>query len=445
MATEFKLPELGENIDSGTIARVLVSQGDSVEKGQSILEVETDKAVVEVPAPAAGKIEKLNVKDGDTIKVGQLICTIGGGGTAEKSGAPESESKESKEAAPPKKPEAKVERPKLQVLERAESQAAPAQSQPATVRSGGGAVLASPTVRRLARELGVDLKLVPTADPTGRVTAQDVQNFAQGSGEAPVAAAPTPKAKAAPTGGDEGAATDSDQWGPIAYEPMNAIRKKTAERMAENWTTIPHVTHFEKADITGLEIARKKQGKAIEAEGGKLTITSFLLKVLAEALKTYPKFNASVDLDNQQLILKQYINIGIAADTPHGLLVPVIRDVDQKSVRELSIELPGLAARARDRKLALEEMQGGTFTISNLGGLGGHGFTPIINAPEVAILGVSRASMEAVYQDGQFVPRLLLPLSLSYDHRVIDGADAARFLHWIVEALEQPWSLFINQ
>lgn len=448
MATDFKLPELGENIDSGTIARVLVSDGDSVDKGQSILEVETDKAVVEVPSPAAGTIEKLSVKDGDTIKVGQLICSIGGEGKAKAEAPAEAAPAEEKKAKPaPSKAEAAP--PKLQVLDKPAPAPEKAQAAPAAKRAGG-AVLASPTVRRLARELGVDLKEVPTADPSGRVTAQDVQQYAQGGDGGAAAAAPAArKAAAAPAAKPSDVPTSeldggTDTWGAVAYEPMNAIRKKTAERMAQNWTTIPHVTHFEKADITALEDARKKHGKAIEAEGGKLTVTSFILKVLAEALKTFPKFNASVDLDGQQLVLKQYYNIGIAADTPHGLLVPVIRDVDQKSVRDLSIELPALAARARERKLSIDEMQGGTFTVSNLGGLGGHSFTPIINAPEVAILGVSRASFEPVLQQGQFVPRLMLPLSLSYDHRVIDGADAARFSHWIVEALEQPWSLFIN-
>ena len=307
-------------------------------------------------------------------------------------------------------------------------------------------MLASPSVRRLAREMGVDLGAVPVSDPTGRVTAQDILNFAGQGVATPMAAlapAAAPAAAAVPAPVLAGDAS-SDKWGAVVLEPMNGIRRKTAEHMANCWTTIPHVTHFDKADITALEEVRKKHAKKIEASGGKLTITCFIVKVLAHALKKFPRFNASLDLANDQLVLKQYYHIGVAADTPNGLLVPVVRNADQKSIVDIAIELPKLAEKARERKLSLDEMQGGTITISNLGGLGGYAFTPIVNAPEVAILGVSRSTFEPVWQGGQFVPRLMLPLSLSYDHRVIDGADAARFARYICETLEQPWGLFLE-
>lgn len=441
MGLEFKLPELGENIKQGTIARVLVKPGDVVQAGQAVAEIETDKAVTELNAPQGGTIEKVAVKDGDKVKVGQLICVIAA--TATTSVAQEAVS----DAAAAPVPAAEQRTPKLQVIERSAPAPNPA---PAAVprplaaaavvaasRPAGAPILASPTVRRLARELGVDIHAVATSDPSGRVSAQDVMLHARGG--TPLIPVQTP-----PLPGGAHLEMAKDAWGTVAYEPMNAIRRITAERMAKNWAEIPHVTHFDKADITALETARQKHAKAVEAQGGKLTVTCFLIKVLCEALKRFPRFNASIDLANERLLLKRYYHVGVAAETPNGLLVPVIRDADRKSILQLSQELPALAARARDRKLAPEDMQGGTFTISNLGGIGGQGFTPIINAPEVAILGVSRSAWEPVYMNGQFIPRLMLPLSLSYDHRVIDGADAARFARWVCEALEQPWSLFIE-
>lgn len=442
MATAFKLPVLGENVTAGTIARVLVKPGDGIKKGQAVLEVETDKAVVEVPAPGDGKVTEVKVKDGQKVSVGDLVLQYEAGAAgAAPTPAPT--------AAPAPAAAAPKPAPKLTVLQPPASRPAPAAapvSAPAVARAG--VVLASPSVRRLAREMGVDLNAIPTSDPSGRVTAQDVLNFAHGGGAAAAAPAPsaTPSVSAAPAPAAPVLSGDasSDKWGAVVLEPMNAIRRKTTEHMTTCWTTIPHVTHFDKADITALEETRKKYAKKLEAEGGKLTVTCFLLKVLASALKKYPRFNASVDLANERMILRQYYHIGVAADTPNGLLVPVVRDVDQKSIAQIAVELPALAKKARERKLALEEMQGGTFTVSNLGGLGGHAFTPIINAPEVAILGVSRSTFEPVWQNGQFVPRLMLPLSLSYDHRVIDGADAARFTRYVCETLEQPWSLFLD-
>jgi pyruvate dehydrogenase E2 component (dihydrolipoamide acetyltransferase) len=450
MATEFKLPELGENVESGTIARVLVSEGDEVSKGQSVLEVETDKAVVEVPSSEEGTISEVKVSDGDTVNVGDTILVLNGaGGGAKKKEAPKKEEKpkeekaEKKEEAPKKEEKPKEEKaekkestkreaPKLQVLEREEKEEK--QDSGAEKKPAGGAALASPAVRRLARELDVKLEDVPTSDPEGRITSEDVKTFVKGGSK--------PAAKRQ-QGGSKGT-RDEDKWGPVSMEPMSAVRRKTASHMAHCWETIPHVTHFDKADITALESVRKKHGKKVEQAGGKLTVTSFLVKVITEALQRFPQFNASVDTDNEQIIYREYYNVGVAADTPNGLLVPVIKNADQKSITDVSLLLPELAKKARDRKLSLEDMQGGTFTISNLGGIGGIGFTPIINHPEVAILGVSRGSYEPVMENGQFAPRLMLPLSLSYDHRLIDGADAARFLRWVCETLEQPWTLFLE-
>jgi len=450
MATPFKLPVLGENIKSGTIARVLVKVGDAVKAAQPVLEVETDKAVVEVPAPSAGKVAEIKVKAGQKVNVGEVIMTFDAG--AASSSAPEPTAT----AAPPVAAAAPAKAPpKLTVLDPpAPTRPAPQVAAPAAeVRAAApqpvartGSILASPTVRRMAREMGIDITTVPTVDPSGRITAQDLLDYAAGASHVHVAApaAPAPAPVAPPASPALSGEATTDKWGPVVVEAMNGIRRKTAEHMTTCWTTIPHVTHFDKADITALEEARKKHAKRLDSLGGKLTITCFLVKVLVHALKKFPRFNASIDSPNEQMIFKQYYHIGVAADTANGLLVPVVRNADTKSITDIAIELPALAARARDRKLSLEEMQGGTITISNLGGLGGHAFTPIVNAPEVAILGVSRGNIEPVWQNGQFVPRLMLPLSLSYDHRVIDGADAARFTRYICETLEQPWSLFLD-
>jgi pyruvate dehydrogenase E2 component (dihydrolipoamide acetyltransferase) len=299
--------------------------------------------------------------------------------------------------------------------------------------------LAAPSVRRLARQLGVDIEQVSGTGMSGRVSAENVKAFAaRGATEPAIASAPEqPLPPARPV--------DQDRWGAVERQPMSAIRRKTAVHMTTAWQTIPHVTHFDSADITSVEAFRKQYAKQVEEAGGRLTVTVILLKVLASALRKFPRFNASVDMENQEVLFKKYIHIGVAVDTPHGLLVPVVRDVDRKSIVEMAVEVPQLAEKARARKLTLDEMQGGTFTLTNLGGLGGVGFTPIINAPEVAVLGISRARFEPVFVNGGFAPRLMLPLCVSYDHRVIDGADAARFLRWVAEALEQPFVLMLDE
>ena len=429
---EFRLPELGEGVNEGTVSQVLVAEGDTVEAGQSLLELESDKAVAEIPTEVGGKVVELRVKEGQTIRVGDVIAVI----EASAGGASK------KEQAEPR--EQKAARPQLQVLERPkeseETPKAPAARQAGERPTGGQrAILAAPTVRRLARELGVNLEDVPTDDSSGRVTTSDVRRFAEGGAQSAAKAETSGKAQKARVAVTEG------KWGSERREGMSQIRKKTAERMAANWSTIPHVTHHDSADVTEIENMRKKYGKQVEKAGGRLTVTAVLVKVVAEALKRFPKFNASLDMEAKEVLFKEYYHVGIAVDTPNGLLVPVIRDADRKSLTEICVEMPEIAQKARDRKLSIDDMQGGTFTITNLGGIGGTSFTPIINGPEVSILGVSRSRIEPVHINGQFSPRVMMPLSLSYDHRLIDGAEAARFARWIAEAIEQPWILFLDE
>ncbi len=306
------------------------------------------------------------------------------------------------------------------------------ESAPAPEPSRSGRVVAaSPSVRRLAREIGVDIGQVSGTGPSGRISIADVKAHAKKMNEGPR----VPGASVAVT------LPDFTKWGQIERKPMSGIRLKTAQHMSTAWSNVPQVTQFDQADTTELEAHRKRFGEKTKAAGSKLTVTAILLKVAASALKAFPQFNASVDMAASEIVYKKYIHVGVAVDTDRGLLVPVIRDVDEKNILQISIELAQLAEKARNKKLSLEEMQGGTFTITNLGGIGGTNFSPIVNFPEVAILGVSRGGAEAVYHNGKFEPRTMLPLSLSYDHRVIDGADAARFLRWICEALQDPFLL----
>ncbi len=452
MATEFKLPELGEGVSSGTVATVLAAVGETVAANTPIIEIETDKAVAEIPIPYSGKITKINVKAGQKVSVGQVILVIERGEVA-------AEPKAEKKAAPAPAP-APVAAPApapapAPVAPAATVAAAPAPAPRAAapLARSSALVQASPSVRKLARVLGVRLEDIPTADPSGRVSAQDVELYAASIGATPAAVTPPAAAPAVevpvqvptqPVSVALAGPASDDRWGKVVREAMNGVRKKTTEHMTHCWTTIPHVTHFDKADITALEQIRQQYAPGIKAQGGSLTVTVFLMKVVTEALRRFPKFNASIDLATEEIVFKQYYNIGVAVETPAGLLVPAIRNVDQKSLRDLALELPVLAKKARDRKLTLDDMSGTTFTISNLGGLGGTGFTPIVNSPEVAILGVSRSAVEGVFQNGQLVPRTMLPLSLSYDHRLIDGADAARFMRWVAEALENPWKLILE-
>lgn len=428
MTTQFKLPELGENVTSGTVSKLLVSKGDTIEAGQNVLEIETDKAVAEIPCPIPGKVVDILAAEGATINAGDVVLVI------ETNAAPSKRDTEvkSKEEIQEKKAEPESEQ---------EQELEPKNQAPETLpeKQTGGAVRAAPSVRRLAREHSVSLEDIPHSDPSGKVSAKDVMDFVTAkihtseTAEKPVRTAP-----------ESSYDRSSDKWGEVVVEPMNTIRRKAAVHLTHCWTTIPHVTHFDKADITELEAFRKRYGEKVEKAGARLTVTAFLLKLLPEIFKKFPRFNATVDMEQEQFLLKQYCNIGVAVDTPNGLVVPVIRDVNTRSVMDIAIEMAQLAAKARDRKLTLEEMQGGGFTVSNLGGLGGYAFTPIINAPETAILGVSRSAIEPVYIENTFQPRLMLPLSLSYDHRCIDGADAARFLRFLCESLEQPWRLTLG-
>jgi len=533
--TDFTLPELGEQIESGDVLRILVKPGDTIAKDQAVVELETDKATIEVPSSIAGVVKEIKVKEGDKVKVGQAILSVEDGAGAQSAGAAPAKGSEaaktdgtSKQAE--KKPVAKAEAGKAAAATADNAGATPGAAkasppkadEPATKRGatsagaakaqddeedpdrqpdveeedkstapdkagvkdptvgrpqahaqdedGGGdeaeassaqdrkvvdinrgtraaaepaapardtpPAPAAPSVRRMARELGVDVNEVSGSGPGGRISVEDVKEHtkrlvAGAQGGAAARAVPLP---------------DFSRWGTVERQPMRAVRRKTAEHLSAAWATIPHVTQFDLADITGLEELRKKYAKQVEAAGGNLTVTSVAVKVIAAALRVFPQFNASIDMAAGEIIVKKYVNIGIAVDTDRGLLVPVIRDADRKNIVQLSVELAQLSEKARTRKISLEEMQGGCFSISNLGGIGGTYFTPIVNAPEVAILGVSRARMEPVYQkeSGQFAPRFMLPLSLSYDHRVIDGADAIRFLRWVAEALEQPFLLSLQ-
>ncbi len=476
MATEFKLPELGENIERGNVVRVMVSVGDTIEVEQPVLEIETDKASLEVPSSVAGRVAEVRAQEGKPLSVGEVVLVVesGADGSAKEKPAdeakaaakPEAEEEKAKataEAAPksevkqePEETEETAEasseaKEKAGAGESAESaddaeQARPEEAPPAAARPGStqgvGPVPASPSVRRLAREIGVDVHQVTGTGQGGRITEEDVKVYARqlntdAARSAPIASATGPSGGAQPL-------PDFSRWGQIERSELTGVRRRTAENMRHAWQTVPQVTQFDKADCTDVDRLRKQYAKQVEAAGGKLTMTAILLKVLPGALRKFPRFNASLDAANNELIYKKYCHIGVAVDTDRGLLVPVIRDCDKKSIVEISAELTDLAERARNRKVTLDEMQGGSFTISNLGGIGGTGFTPIVNWPEVAILGVARSQTEPVWRDGQFVPRTMLPLSLSYDHRVIDGADGARFLRWVCQAIEQPFLLMLE-
>ena len=425
---EVRLPELGENIESGTVVSVLVKAGDAIAVDQPMLEIETDKAVAEVPAPVGGKVKAVHAVEGEKLEVGGLVLTV------TTSDAP---------AAAPAAPAAPAEAPAKPAAAPAPEAQTASSAQPSAPRTAPGPkpagkpVPAAPSVRRLAREIGVDITEVKGTGPSGRISESDVKDHSRRKH--------TEAAPAAPAAGAVPARDlpDFSRFGSTQREAMSNVRRKTAEHESFCWATVPHVFQFDKADVTDLEAWRSGVAKRIEAKGGKLTVTAVLLKLCAEALRTFPQFNASVDTKTNEVVLKDYVNIGVAVDTPRGLLVPVVRDVDKKSITELSLELTELAGKARNGKLSLEDMQGGCFTISNLGGIGGTSFTPIVNWPEVAILGVSRTRVEPVFVDGEFKPRQMMPVCLSYDHRVIDGADGARFIRWLVEALEQPLSMLL--
>jgi pyruvate dehydrogenase E2 component (dihydrolipoamide acetyltransferase) len=437
MSQEFKLPELGEGVESGDVLKVLVNVGDRVSADQPVVELETDKATIEVPVPFSGVVQEIRAQEGGKVQVGQVLLVIDTDGTA---AAPTLAPPEEDETEPAPVVEEPEEPEETEVPEEKKRAAPPRPTDVVTTEMAPSqievhqVVPAAPSVRRIARELGVNITEVRGTGPAGRITMDDVKGHAKklvsglAKGTRLSATAPLP---------------NFEKWGEVEREAMTGVRRKTAEHLSQGWTA-PHVTNHDRADITELEKLRKQYGKRAEAAGGKLTMTAIALKIVASALKVFPQFNASIDMENEQIVLKKYIHVGVAVDTERGLLVPVIRDVDRKNIIELAVELSGVAEKARARKLTLEEMQGGSFTITNLGGIGGTAFTPIINWPEVAILGMSRASRVPEWTEGEFEPRLMLPLSLSYDHRLIDGADAARFLRWLVEAFESPFLLSLE-
>ncbi len=419
---DFKLPDLGEGVKSVDVIRIAVNVGDRVESGQTIIEVETDKAAAEVPSTIAGIVTEVLVSAGQKIGPGQVVLRLA-------TSTPITAKVEAKPAVASAAPAAPA---KLAVSPPAAAVQA-VRSMPEVAKK---LVPAAPTTRRFAREIGVDITAVPGSGPGGRISIDDIKRFARQQKSASASTTgPGIPVKGLP---------DFGKWGEIRRDTMSNVRRKTAENLGYAGLVIPPVTQHDKADITELEKLRKQYSPRVEKAGGKLTITAILLKVIAGALKQFPQFNASLDMDKSEIVYKNYYNIGVAVDTERGLLVPVVRDVDKKNVTQLAADMNEIAKKAREKKLTMDDMQGGCFTISNLGGLGGTAFTPIVNWPEVAILGVSRSAMEPVWIDDAFQPRLMMPLSLTYDHRLIDGADAVRFQRWIIEALEHPFFMMLE-
>lgn len=490
MATEFKLPEVGEGITSGTVVGVLVAVGDTISEDQAVLELETDKAVVEVPSSVAGVVQEIRVKDGEEASVGQVVLVVGEGNGAaagaeagDGGGQADTQTQDTQAPAEEGRPSAGAADAAAEedVAQEVAEEGAAQEAEKGAASEGAGqdtgakkaeidaaakatsaegaqrasdpydtpvdekeSLPAAPSVRRLARELGVNLQDVKGSGILGRISAEDVRRVA--AGEVQPSAQPAAPQAPAPAAPAAQPLPDFSKYGSVTREPMSGIRKATVRSMANAWSSVPMVTQFDKADTGEFEALRKRYKARAEAAGTKLTPTAVLLKMVVGALKKFPKFNASLDVEKSEVVYKDYINVGVAVDTERGLLVPVIRDVDKKGIIQLAKELGEIAEKARARKLGPEDMQGGNFSISNLGGIGGTGFTPIVNPPEVAILGVARGAVEPVWDEeaGAFKPRTMMPLSLSYDHRLIDGADAARFLRFICETIEDPYLMAVE-
>ena len=449
-----ELPFLAEGVEGGDVVQVLVHEGDQVTEGQSLIELETDKATVPVPAPAAGKITRLLVRQGDHLKVGQALVELEGAGgeaQASKTSAPERPA-----IAPAPQPPPAVEAAHAHSVQQREGHKAPPSpappsspsEQPATepvhaapaadrLQSATTATIAAPpSVRRLARELGVDLTQVKGSEAGGRITAEDVKTYVRER----TRRLGSPSSR---DGNDKGGVFTT-MYGSERREALPSIRRKIVATMTQAWTTIPHVHQFQDADITDLLQLHKRYAPQFKQKGATLTLTILFLKAVTHALKLYPQFNATLDLTNGEVIYKDYYNIGVAVDTPAGLIVPVVHNVDQKDLLQISLELADLAERTRKREIKLEELRGATFTVSNMGGLGAGPFTPIIYPPQVAILGVGKGRMTPVYREGQFVPRTMLPLCVAYDHRLIDGSDGVRFTNEIVKVLEDFQAMFLG-
>jgi pyruvate dehydrogenase E2 component (dihydrolipoamide acetyltransferase) len=423
---DLKLPQLGEGADSGTVVNLFVKEGDKVAKDQPILELENEKAVATIPSTAAGTVTQIFVKPGDKLRVGQRILSLG------ESGAAAAPTVAKPEPAPVRSRERLIQTPSPEQVPVAMEEEV---MEPDSEAKAGTAPAAAPSIRKLARDLGIDLTRVRGSARGGRIMMEDVRAYIQKLQRlalAPKAAAPagTPAPRPAPE------QIDFSKWGPISRAPLSPLRAVIARRMAESWISTPRVTQFDEADISALMALRKKYAAAYEQKGARLTLTSFALKVVADTLKKHPIFNASLDEVAQEIVFKQYYHLAIAVDTEAGLIVPVIRDADKKNLIELSLELEDLGVKARERKVSAEDLKGGTFTISNQGGIGSGQFTPIVNKPQLAILGLGRGAMKAVVRDNKIEPRLMLPLGLSYDHRVIDGGAAARFTVELVQGFE---------
>jgi len=409
---DVKLPKLGEGADSGVVVNIFVKEGDTVAKGQAILELENEKAVAAIPSTAAGTVAAIYVKGGDRVGIGQRLISVTESGAA--AATPKAPEKKAAAKAQPE-PEVEPEAPDDEEVQTAEP-------------------VASPSVRKMARELGIDLRKVHGSQAGGRIIVSDLRNYIQRL------IALAAKAKSAsgsvamrPTIADQ---VDFSQWGPVTKKTMTPLRHVIARRMTESWSSVARVTQFDEVDFTTLNELRKKFGSAYEEKGVKLTLTPLILKAVVETLKKHPIFNSSLDEVANEIVIKEYFHLGIAVDTEQGLMVPVIRDVDKKSVLELAKELEQLAQKTRDRKISGDDMKGGSFTISNQGAIGGGHFTPIVNKPEVAILGLGRGAMKPVVRDGKVEARMMTPLALSYDHRVLDGANAARFMVDLVKTME---------
>lgn len=419
---DVKLPKLGEGADSGVVVGIFVKEGDTVAKDQPILELENEKAVASIPSTAAGVVEKVHVKSGDRVGVGQRLISLAGGGAAP-AGEPAPKPGAKKPAARP------APAPETEAVE----DETPSETEENAPESGPEPA-ASPSLRRMARELGIDLRKIRGSEAGGRILTSDVRGYI----------ARLQKLAARPAGATGGAVPskvppqqiDFSQWGPILKKPVSPLRQVIARRMGESWSAVVRVTQFDDIDFTRIGELRKKFAPDYEKQGVKLTVTPFVLKAVVATLKLHPIFNSSLDEVANEIIIKEYFHLGIAVDTDQGLMVPVIRDVDKKSMLELAKELESLAVKARDRKIAAEEMKGGTFTISNQGSIGGAHFTPVVNLPEVAILGLGRGALKPVAREGGIEARMLTPMALSYDHRVIDGGNAARFTVDLLKAFE---------
>jgi pyruvate dehydrogenase E2 component (dihydrolipoyllysine-residue acetyltransferase) len=454
---EVKVPDIGDFKDVPVI-EILVKPGDAVKKEDSLVTLESDKATMEVPSPTAGTLKELKVKVGDKVSQGTLIALLDAGEAAASTQAPAAApaAKTAEPDAPrkadqpvqdkpqpspqlaPQKADTVVVIPPLEPPGKAQTTQAPSPAQPSYEEGAGHPAHASPGVRRFARELGVDLARVRGSGPKGRILKDDIQGFVKSALAAGAAggAAPAAGGGFAMPGLPAWPKVDFAKFGPVEAQPLTRIQKISGPALARNWVMIPHVTQFDEADVTELDAFRARINEENAKAGVKVTPLAFLIKAVVAALKKFPSFNSSLDGDN--LVLKRYWHIGFAADTPNGLVVPVIRDADKKGVIEIARESSELAAKAREGKLGPADMQGGTFSISSLGGIGGTAFTPIINAPEVAILGVSRTATKPVWNGKEFAPRQMLPLSLSYDHRVIDGASAARFITYLSQVIADP-------